>query len=92
MDSTARTASRDYEIINKTAVMGDAWIRQREQQLGTHKSSKKLLSRVTHGFDSPNSPYELRNNQRTAATGDECLRLREQPLGTHKSSTNFCHG
>ena len=32
MDSTARTAPRDSEIINE------------------------LLSRVTHGFDSPNSP------------------------------------
>jgi len=26
----------------------------------------ELVSRVMHGFDSPNSPYGLRNNQRTA--------------------------
>jgi len=28
MDSTAKTAPRDSEIINETAVTGDVWIRQ----------------------------------------------------------------
>jgi len=59
--------------------MGDTWIRQPKQPLGTQKSSpncchgchmdstaqtaprdseiiNELLSRVTRGFDSPNSP------------------------------------
>jgi len=44
MDSTAKTALTDFEIINE------------------------LLSRLTHGFDSPNSTYGLRNQQRTAVT------------------------
>jgi len=30
----------------------------------------ELLSTVTHGFDSTNSPYGFRNNQRTALMGD----------------------
>jgi hypothetical protein len=33
--------------------------------------SNELLSRVTQGFDSPNSPEGLRNNQRAAVTGDD---------------------
>jgi hypothetical protein len=37
---------------------------------------------VTHGFDSPNSPYGLRNHQRTPAMGDAWIRQRKQPLGT----------
>jgi hypothetical protein len=56
MDSTAQTASRDLEIISETAAMGGAWIQQQKQPLGSPKSSTKLLSRVTHGFDSANSP------------------------------------
>jgi len=30
----------------------------------------ELLSRVTHGFDSPNSPYGLIKDQQTAVTCD----------------------
>jgi hypothetical protein len=43
----------------------------------------ELVSRVTHGFDSPNSPYGLRNQQRTAVTGDARIR---QPKPTAKES------
>jgi len=39
----------------RTAVTGDAGIRQPPQPLGTHITNK-VLSRVTHGFDCPNSP------------------------------------
>jgi len=50
------------------------------------------LSLVTHGFDSPKSPYGLRNHPRTAVTGDTWIRQPKQPLGTQKSSTNYCRG
>jgi len=53
---------------------------------------KEMVSRVTHGFDSPNSPYGLRNHQGTGVTGDARIRQPKQPLGTEKSSTNCCHG
>jgi len=52
----------------------------------------ELLSRVTRGFYSPNSPSGLRNQQRTAVTGAAWIRQPKQPLGTQKSSTNCCHG
>jgi len=52
----------------------------------------QLLSRVTRGFDSPNSPKGLRNHQLTAVTGGAWIRQPKQPLGTQKSSTNCCHG
>jgi hypothetical protein len=42
----------------------------------------ELLSRLTHGFDSPHDPYGLRNQQRTAVTGDALIRQPKQPLGT----------
>jgi hypothetical protein len=32
--------------------------------------SNELVSRVTHGFDIPNSPYALRYHKRIAVTGD----------------------
>jgi hypothetical protein len=64
MDSTAQTAPRDSQIINKTASTGDEWIRQRKQILGTKKSSMILLPWVAQGFDSANSPWGLRNHQR----------------------------
>jgi hypothetical protein len=38
MDSTTQTAPGTH-IMNGTGATGDAWIRQREQPLGTHKSS-----------------------------------------------------
>jgi len=63
LDGTAQTAPLASQIINETASTGDAWIRQREQPLGTTKSSTKLLRRVTHGFYSAISPYGLRNHQ-----------------------------
>jgi len=46
----------------------------------------ELLSRVTHGYDSPNRPYGLRYHIRTAGTGDALIRQPKQPLGTHISS------
>jgi len=64
MDSTAQTATAASEIFNETASTGDEWIRQRKQALGPQKSSTKLLPVVTHGFDSTNSPWGLRNHQR----------------------------
>jgi hypothetical protein len=63
MDSTAQKTQVASEIINETASTGDAWIRHRNEPLLTQKSSTKLLPMVTHGFDSANSPYGLRNNQ-----------------------------
>jgi hypothetical protein len=72
MDSTAHTALKGLSNDQRTAVTGDAWIRQARQPLGTEKllsrvtrgfdssdspiGSQKLLSRVTGGFDSPDSP------------------------------------
>jgi len=44
----------------------------------------ELLSRVTHGFDSPNSPYDV--------TGDALIRQLQQTLGVQISSMNCCHG
>jgi hypothetical protein len=44
----------------------------------------ELLSRVTHDFDSPNSPKGFRNNERTVVTGDAWIRQAKQPLGTQK--------
>jgi hypothetical protein len=44
------------EIINETASTDDTWIRQCNQPLWTHKSSMKLLPRVTRGFNSANCP------------------------------------
>jgi hypothetical protein len=62
----------------------------------------ELLSRVTHGYDSPNRPYGLRYHIRTAGTGDALIRQPKQPQGliyhqwqplrTQISSTNCCHG
>jgi len=46
---------RDSEITNKTAVTGDAWIRQPTSS-GDSDIINELLSRVTHGFDMRNSP------------------------------------
>ena len=65
VDLTAQTAYVASEIINETASTGDAWIRHRKQPLGTHKSSMKLLPRVTHGFDSAISPCGLRTSTKT---------------------------
>jgi hypothetical protein len=55
MDSTAKTAPRDYDIINETAATGDAWIQKPIQPLGTEISSTKMHPRVTLGFDNPTS-------------------------------------
>jgi len=70
MDATSEISPNIFEIINQTAATGDAWIRQRKQPLGTHKSSTKLLLLVMHGFDIPNNPYGLRNHQRTTTTSN----------------------
>jgi hypothetical protein len=64
MHSAAQTAPAALEIFNETSSTGHAWIRQRKQPLGLKKSSMKLLQRVTHAFDSANSPCGLRNFQR----------------------------
>jgi hypothetical protein len=61
MDSTAQTTPMDSEITKETASKGNARIRQRKQPLGAHNSSMKLLSQLTHGFDSANGRYGLRN-------------------------------
>jgi hypothetical protein len=50
------TSSRDLDIINETALTGDAWIPQPKEALRTQISSTKLHPRVTLGFDSPNKP------------------------------------
>jgi hypothetical protein len=42
----------------------------------------ELMSYVTQGFDSPNSPQGLRNHERTAITSDARIRQREQPQET----------
>jgi len=64
MHSKAQTAPTASETLNETASTGDAWIRQRKLPIGPQKSSTKLLPRVTHAFDSANSPCGLRNLQR----------------------------
>jgi len=64
MHLTAQTTPAAAEIFNETASTGDPWIRQRKQPMGLQKSSTKMLPRVTHAFDSANSPCGLRNHQR----------------------------
>jgi hypothetical protein len=93
MDSTAQRALVGYEIfkehsvaaeseiINETASTGDAWIRHSKQPMWPQKSSMKVLPRVTHGFDSANSPRVLESINETATTGDACIRERKQPCG-----------
>jgi len=39
----------------------------------------ELLSRLTHGFDIPNSTYALRYHQRSPVTGDGRIRQPKQP-------------
>jgi hypothetical protein len=52
---------------------------------------KELLPRVTHGFDSVNTPMATEIINESASMGDAWIQQLSQPLGTHKSSTNFCH-
>jgi hypothetical protein len=40
-----------------------------------------LMSPVTHGLDTPNSPYGLRNNERTDVTCYARIQQPKQPLG-----------
>jgi len=80
MDSTAQTAPVASEIINQTASTRDPRIRQRKQPLWLKKTSTKLLPRVTHGFDSANSPRVSESINETASTGDACIRERKQPM------------
>jgi phosphosulfolactate phosphohydrolase-like enzyme len=49
----------------------------------------ELVSRVTPGFDSANSPYGFINLQQTGVTGDAWIRQPKQLLGTQKSSTKL---
>jgi hypothetical protein len=92
MDSTAQRAHVGFEIINKnsvaaeseiineTASTGDAWIRHSKQPMGPQKSSTKVLPRVTHGFDSANSPAASEIFIETASTGDAWIQQLKQPL------------
>jgi hypothetical protein len=99
MDSTAKRAhvgfeinkknsvAAESEIINETASTGDAWIRHNKQPMGPQKSSTKVLPRVTHGFDSANSPAASEIFIETTSTGDAWIRQRKQPLWPAKSSS-----
>jgi len=99
MDSTAQRAHVGFEIINKnsvaaeseiineTAFTGDAWIRHSKEPMWPQKSSTKVLPRVTHGFDSANSPAASEIFIETASTGDAWIRQRKQPLRPRKSSS-----
>jgi hypothetical protein len=89
MDSTAQTAPAASEIFNETASTGEAWIRQRKRPLRHQKSSTKLLTLVTHGFDSANSPVASENINETSSTGDEWIRQRKQHMRPQKSSTKL---
>ena len=98
MDSTAQRTHVGFEIINKnlvaaeseiineTASMGDAWIRHSKEPMWPQKSSTKVVPRVTHGFDSANSPAASEIFIETASTGDTWIRQRKQPLRPPKSS------
>jgi superoxide dismutase len=59
---------RDRDIINETAATGDASIRQRKQPLGMNMN--ELLSRVTQGFNSQNSPRNSEIIKQIAVKGD----------------------
>jgi len=48
--------------------------------MGPQKSSMKVLPRVTHGFDSANSPAASEIFIETASSGDAWIRQRKQPL------------
>jgi hypothetical protein len=56
------------------------------QSLLNQKSSTKLLPRVTHGFDSANSPAASEIFIETASTGDAWIRQLKQPLRPSISS------
>jgi len=92
MDSTAQTAPPTSEIITENASTGDACIRQRKQPLRLQKSSTKLLPRVTHVFDSANSPCGLRNHQRNCFHWCRMDLTAQTALGLQKSSTKLLLG
>ena len=52
----------------------------------------EMLSRLTQGFDSPNTPSGLRYHQRSVVKDDAGIRQPKHPLGTKISSTQCCHG
>jgi len=84
MDSTAQTALVDSEIINETAFTGDAWIRQRKKPLCPQKSSTKLLPRVTHGFDSANTPlWTQKSSTKTKSLPSQKSSTKLLPHVTH---------
>jgi len=89
MHSTAQTAPAASEIFNETASTGDAWIRQRKQPLRPQKSSMKLLRRVTHAFDSANSPCGPRNLQRNCFHWWRKHWTAQTAHGLQKSSTKL---
>ncbi|KAL9399458.1 hypothetical protein Peur_008419 [Populus x canadensis] len=80
MDSTTRTSPRDSDIINETAATA-------QTAPNDSRIINELLSRVTHGFDSPNTPRDSEIITQTAAMGNPWIRQCKQPLGTQKSST-----
>jgi hypothetical protein len=57
-----------------------------------HKSSTKLLRRVTHAFDSAKIPWASEIFNETASTGDAWIRQRKQPLGLRNLQRNCFHG
>jgi hypothetical protein len=73
MHSTAQTAPAASKIFNEIVSTGDAWIRKRKQPLRPQKLSPKVLSRVTHRFDSATSPRVSESINKTASTGDACI-------------------
>jgi len=80
MHSTAQTFPAASKIFNEIFSTGDAWIRKRKQPLRHQKSSLKVLPRVTHGFDSANSPRVSESINKTVSTGDAIIRQRKQPM------------
>jgi hypothetical protein len=75
----------------RTAVTGDAWIRQPTRPPRDSEMTNELPSRVTCGFDSAHKLYCVINYQRTDVTGDAWIRRHRQPLGSQKSSPSCCY-
>ena len=89
MDSTAQTAPRDSDIINKSAATGAALLRQPKQPLGTQNSSTKLVPRVTHGLATETAPTDSDIITETAATGDAWIQQHKATLVTQNHQRNW---
>jgi hypothetical protein len=72
--------------------MGDAWIWQRKQPIVTQKYSTKRLPRVTHGFDSANSPCGLKISMKTESQSTQKSSTKMLPQVTHgfDSANSLC--